>query len=335
MLSRVADSLYWMSRHIERAENIARIVDVNLQLMLDVPAKRAQQLSRNWLPIVSCLGEDEAFLKRYKKADLTNVVEYLVFDREHPNSIVGAICSARENARTVREQITSEMWEQINRVYLWVTAKSARQAYERNQYEFFQTIKQMLQLFQGITDTTSLHSEGWEFIQVGKYLERADKTSRVLDEDFHLLRQAGATQNDHLLQWLAVLRSCSARQTYQRIYESGVQPVKVAELLLLNENSPRSVQFCVYHTDQALRRISGVATGRFSNRAEKISGRLLAELSFSNIDDIYSQGLHRAMDDLQVKLNQIGFAIYETYIHQELPVETVTEQIVAEPQQQQ
>jgi uncharacterized alpha-E superfamily protein len=321
MLSRVSDSLYWMSRYVERVENIARIVDVNLQLQLDVPSRQARALARHWLPIVACLGDEESFRARYKKTDVDSVVEFLVFDREHPNSIAGSLSAARENARTVREQITSEMWEQINRTYLWITSKAARQSFDRNHYEFFQRVQKTLQLFQGITDSVMVRDEGWEFIQIGKYLERADKTTRLLDEDFHLLRPDGASPNDLLLQWLAILRCCNARQTYQRRYEAVVQPARVAELLLFDDHFPRSVKFCVLRVDQALRRMSGVPSGRFSNRGEKLSGRLFAELCFGSIEEIQAIGLHAAMDDLQRKLNDLGSAVLDSCIHLELPPE--------------
>ncbi len=320
MLSRVADGLYWMGRYVERAENVARMVDINLQLMLDVPAQQATLMAKNWLPIVACFNDEEEYRRRFgNKTEVQDVSDFLVFDREHLNSIVGSLCAARENARTIREQITSEMWEELNRSYLWITSKSARQAFERNQYEFFQRVIQTLQLFDGITNSTMVHGEAWDFIQMGKHLERADKTTRVLDEEFHLMRQGGKGAGDNLLQWLAVLRMCSARQTYQRIYGSGVKPKKVAELLLLNPELPRSVLFCIIHVDEALRRISGVAPGRFTNRAEQLSGRFLAELTFSSVDEFYTRGLHKAMDDLQGRFNQIGAEFYSTYIHHVKP----------------
>lgn len=321
MLSRVAESLYWMSRYVERAENIARIVDVNQQLMLDIPSRQAEKISRNWFPIVMALGDDDIYQKSHRKSDASSVVEFLVFEREHLGSIVGCLSAARENARTVREQISSEMWEQLNLTYWWCHGKSARQTYERSPYDFFQRIKTSLQLFQGITDNSMLHGDGWDFIQIGKFLERADKTSRLLDEEFHLLKADMASPNDQLLQWMAVLRSCSARLAYQRVYLSDVKPVKVAELLLLEDSFPRSVDFCLKQADQALRRLSGVASGRYSNLAEKLSGRLLAELSFSSIEDMYALGLHRAMDELQTRLNHLGDAIRLVYIEQSLPQE--------------
>jgi len=310
-----------MGRYVERAENVARIVDVNLQLMFDVPQQQAQQLQKNWLSVAACLGDDEALHKAKRRADCESVVEFLIFDRENSNSIVNCLAAARENARTVREQISTEMWEQINRSHLWCMSKPARQAFERNRYDFFQRIKEISHLFQGITDASMTHGEGWDFIQLGKFLERADKTSRVLDDEYHLLRGKGAPDPR---QWSAVLRSCSARQAYQKKYVAEVTPIKVAELLLLDETFPRSFEFCVYQVDHSLRRLSGAAPGRFSNRAERISGRLFADLAFSTIEDIYSRGLHQAMDGLQVQLNEIGAAVHATYIDVPLPAEPRT-----------
>lgn len=319
MLSRVADSLYWMSRYVERAENVARIFDVNLQLMLDLPSKQAAQLQKNWGPILACLGDEKAFAKRYKKPDIDQVADFLVFDRANPDSIAGSLCAARENARTVREEITEEMWEQLNRAYLWITSKGARQSFDRSHYEFFQRVQKTLQLFQGITDTVMQRGEGWEFIQIGKYLERADKTSRMLDEEFHLLGPTARGSADGLVQWLTVLRCCNARQTYQQLYESVVHRDKVVQLLLLDDSFPRSIRFCVYHVDQALRRMSGIRPGHFSNLAERLSGQLFAEMCFSTVEDYQAVGLHAAMDTLQLKLNNIGSTVLSQCIHQEVP----------------
>jgi len=335
MLSRVSESLYWMSRYAERAENILRFVDVNQQLMLDVPSRQGRELAKNWLPIVDCLGDAELFQERKLKPNAASVTDFLVFDRSHFNSVAGCLAAARENARTIREHLSNEMWEQINRTYLWFMSKSARASFDRNHYEFLQRSKKTLQLFQGITETTMLHGEGYDFIQIGKHLERADKTSRLLDEEYHLLQQGETSPNDVLLQWLAVLRSCSARHIYQRIYARAVEPIKVAELLTLNEALPRSIQFCARQIDTALRRISGVPTGRYSNDAEKLSGRLTAELSFSSIGDICAPGLHQAMDEIQIKLNNIGAAIVDTYIENTQPafVDSLAHSQSTQPQQ--
>lgn len=324
MLSRVADSLYWMGRYLERAENVARIVDVNSQLMLDLPTGESERIQRNWLPVVACLGEDGEFRRRYPKADAGSVIEFLVFDLTHGNSITGSLAAARENARTVREQINPEMWEQVNRTYLWLMSRGARQFFNRNAYDFFQRVKKSLQLFHGITDSAMMHGAGWEFLQMGRHLERADKVSRLLDDEFFLVRDESVPGGGTLTQWQAILRSSNARQTYQRIYASVVDPVKVADLLLLHDEFPRSVEFCVREVDSALRRLSGVAPGRFCNLAEKLSGRLLSDLSFSSIEEIWARGLHDEMDLLQQRLNDLGGAILDVYMHPSTPITAPT-----------
>lgn len=323
MLSRVADSLFWISRYVERAENIARMVDVHQQLMLDLPTERVQKLKRNWLPLAACLGEHLQLKRRSQKGDVRTVTEFLLYDREHSNSILSCLSAARENARTVREQISPEMWEQINRTYLWYRSANSRHMFERNQYEFFQRVIKTLQLFQGITDNTMLHGEGWEFMRAGRFIERADKTSRMLDDKFYLLNKKRSTPSEMLLQYSVVLKCCNAREVYQRKHGAELHPGSVAKLLLLDDSFPRSVRYCVQEIDLALRRISGVPAGCFSNKAEKLCGRLLAELSFSSIEDYQVQGMHQSMDDLQGKLNAIGAAIYHTYIHQEFKLTAI------------
>lgn len=323
MLSRVAESLYWMSRYVERAENLARIVDVNSQAMLDLPYDDSQKLESDWSPILVSLGEDEAYAASGRDIGRMSVTNFLLFEREHPNSIVSCFSAARENARTARPDISGEMWEQINRSYLWFTSEGADAVFQRNHYEFFQQIKEVSQLFQGITDSSMTHGEGWEFIQLGKFIERADKTSRVLDEKYHIVRRADDKGQVETLQWSAVLRSCSARQAYQRAYVAAVKPELVTELLLLSATFPRSVRYCVEEIDRSLRVISGVKRGHFTNPAEKFTGQLLSELCFSEIEDIYAHGLHDAIDHIQLQLNDIGEAIFRTYIDPPLVGEAI------------
>lgn len=335
MLSRVAECLYWMGRYVERAENLARIVDVNSQVMLDLPYEQSQRLEADWSPVLDSLGEDEAYAELGRTVDRMSVTYFLLFAREHPNSIVSCLSAARENARTVRSDISVEMWEQMNRSYLWFTSEDATEIFQRDHYEFFRQIKEVSHLFQGITDSSMQHGEGWEFIQLGKYIERADKTSRVLDEKYHLLRHAGYQGDLETMEWSAVLRSCSARQAYQRVYVAAVKPQAVAELLLLNAVFPRSVRFCVGEIDRSLRVISGVKRGHFSNLAEKLVGQLLAELCFSEIEDVYAHGLHEAVDRIQLQLNQIGEAIFQTYIDPGLVTEEIVQHLTNDRRQTQ
>ncbi|MDZ4742478.1 MAG: alpha-E domain-containing protein [Verrucomicrobiota bacterium] len=314
MLSRVAECLFWMSRYVERTEEIARFVEVNTQLMLDIPPAQSQPISLDWLPLVECLGEKANFKKLQYDSDQTGVTEFLVFSRENANSIVSCVAAARENTRTVREQISEEMWEEMNRFYLWLISKQSRQLFERNPYGFFREIVRFSNGFRGVTDSTIDHGDGWEFIQIGRYIERADKTSRVIDDKFHLLTQKNKDAGRMIVQWNAILRNRSASQAYQRRYKAEVVAQRVAELLLLSNSFPRSVLHCVRRVDWALRRLSGAGEWGFLNRPEKVSGRLMAELSFSEVDDIFAKGLHQVVDGIQSSLNEVGAGLYESYI---------------------
>src|ERR1041385_3042096 len=214
MLSRVADSIYWMSRYVERAENVARFVDVNLQLMLDAPSGEDQQ----WEPLVNTTGDHEDFKKRYGKATQRNVLQFLSFDPENPNSILSCIRAARENARTIREIISSEMWLQLNKFYLMVTAAAADSTDQANPHEFFTEVKNANHLFNGIAAATMTHGEPWHFFHMARMLERAAKTSRILDVKYFILlrsvQDVGTPFDD--IQWAAVLRSASAFEMYRK-----------------------------------------------------------------------------------------------------------------------
>ena len=315
MLSRVADSLYWMSRYVERAENIARILDVNLQLMLDMPKLDAAGQEALWLPVLRSTGDgNDDFEDHHKAATSEAVIEFLTLSPKNPNSILNCLTNARENARHVREQISLEMWEEINRTYLSLKGLTAKKIARSGAYDFYNQIKNASALFQGITDGTMTHGEDWDFIQVGKYLERADMTTRILDaHDEIFINTPAKSHTGGTLQWSAILRSCSAHDAYRKFYVAQVDPDKVVEFLILNEFFPRSIRSCVQAMDDALRRVSG---GReaYKNHAEKLAGRLVADLNFSALEDIKTVGMHRYMDETQVKLNAIGEAIYQTYL---------------------
>src|ERR1044071_2229871 len=215
MLSRVADSIYWMGRYVERAENVARFIDVNLQLMLD---SSLGQIEQQWRPLVSTTGDNEDFEKRYREATQRNVIRFLTFDAENPNSILSCIRAARENARSVREIISSEMWLQLNKFYLMVTSAAEDPHGLDSPAQFFDEVKLASHLFTGITDATMTHGEAWHFSRLARKLERADKTSRILDVKYFILlrtvEEVGTPFDD--IQWAAVLRSASAFEMYRK-----------------------------------------------------------------------------------------------------------------------
>ena len=338
MLSRVANSLYWMARYIERAENIARIVDVNLQLLLDVRQLNEERLASYWQPIVQATGDEEEFFKLYPRATGATVTEFLVFAMSNPNSLVQCVCLARENARMVRDQITLELWEELNRIYLFVRSPRAREVWQRDASDFFHEIKASSLHIIGIINATLVHNEGWWFVQAGQFLERADMTTRILDVRHQSLPTTGLPQRitpDQTLEWSAVLRSCSAWDAYKTLYAADVHPLEVAEFLLLSDIFPRSVRFCVNELNRALRSISGVLEGRFTNDAEKLTGRFLAELQFCSIEEIFQVGLHRYLDDVQMKLNNVGGELFRAYIFQPFDGDDNARMVQQEEQQQQ
>jgi uncharacterized alpha-E superfamily protein len=310
MLSRVADSIYWMSRYVERAENVARFVDVNLQLMMDCPDDGGQQ----WEPLVLISGDHADFAKRYGAATYDNVLKFLAFDHENPNSIVSCLRSARHNARSVREIISSEMWLQLNKFYLAVNSVAERGLALDELHGFFDEVKSSSHLFNGIADATMTHGEGWHFGRLGKHLERADKTSRILDVKYFILLRSvtdvGTAWDD--IQWAAVLRSTSSFEMYRKDH-GRITPKGVVDYLLLNRYFPRAVNHCLIRMRESLHCISGTTVGSFKNSAEKRIGQLCSELSYTSVDEIIASGLHEYIDALQVKMNQVGVDIHETF----------------------
>jgi uncharacterized alpha-E superfamily protein len=313
MLSRVADSLYWMSRYIERAENDARILDVNLQLLLDLGGET--DALQHWAPVIASLEETEFFNALYQKADEHSVIEFLSLRKKNPNSILSCLTLARENARTTREQISSEMWEQINRLYLFVQSENARRMLVASPHEFFKRVVTGSHLFQGITDATMTHGEGWDFIRIGALLERADYTSRILDVKYHILLPSGESVGGNIdtIQWMAVLKSCSALEAYCKLYVSQVAPWKVAEFLITHHEFPRSIRYCIDSLDAVLHRISGVDENLYANEAERLSGRLRSDVDFVTIGEIFKFGLHEYLEAIQKRLVEVSDAMYATY----------------------
>ncbi|MEP6809411.1 MAG: alpha-E domain-containing protein [Chthoniobacterales bacterium] len=315
MLSRVADSLFWMSRYIERAENNARIADVNLQLLLDLANQLEFDPQQQWLPIISSLEENELFASLYAHPNERAAIDFVSLQKKNPNSIYSCLAEARENARTTREQISSEMWEQVNRLYLFVKSDAARKLLRSSPYQFFQRIIAGSHLFQGITHATNTHGEGFHFMRIGRLIERADCTSRLLDVKYHILLPTGERVGGNVdtIQWMSVLKSCSALEAYRKAYVDQVAPWKVAEFLITHSGFPRSIRFCVDFLDEALHCISGSDEARYANEAERLSGRLRSDLDYVNIGEIFKIGLHEYLTSIQKRLVEINKATYDTY----------------------
>jgi uncharacterized alpha-E superfamily protein len=310
MLSRVADSIYWMSRYIERAENVARFVDVNLNLMLDLPGGSAQQ----WQPLVDITGDTEIFAVRYGDATQRTIIQFLTFDPDNVNSVLSCLRAARENARSVREIISSEMWEQVNQAYLMINEAAASRGDITDPQELFASVKMASQMFAGVTDATMTHGEGWHFCRLGRKLERADKTSRILDVKYFLLlptaHDVGTTVD--VVQWAAVLRSASAFEMYRKRH-GRIAPSRIVEFLLLDREFPRAIHYCLIAARESVHAISGTPEGMFRSPVEQLLGLLCSELAYAQLDDIIASGLHEYLDELQTKMNRVGNDIHETF----------------------
>ncbi len=245
MLSRVADSLYWMSRYLERAEHTARVMGVHLNLMLE--HDQGSDGSR-WPRVLAALGSREKI-----KGDDFSVAQAYALDQ-----IVASIAAARENARQVREQISSEMWEEINRLFHESKRIGTPQLFRAQPFDLVSAVTQSSHLFYGITDSTMLHGEGWQFIQAGRFIERVQHTARLIDSHFNEFYRAGAepaSASEHM-EWIGLLRSCTAFEAYCKVYTADLRPERVAEFLLLNAEFPHSVRFGVDRLGQSLEAVN-------------------------------------------------------------------------------
>jgi uncharacterized alpha-E superfamily protein len=319
MLSRVANSIYWMARYVERAENLARFIEVTLNVILDQPDTSGQQ----WRPLILATGDEDKFLERYSEPTAQNVIEFLTFDLNYENSIISCLTLARENARTIREAISSEAWEQINQFYHWLKQPQVQPMSLDQLTEFYLQARMHSHLFSGILDASMLHGEGWHFANLGRLLERADKTSRILDVKYFTLlpdiQDVGTTIDD--LQWSAVLRSVSGFEVYRKRHRTVTVP-RIVEFLILEREFPRAIRFCLEGAYQSLRAITGSAEGAFQNPAEQRLGHLRSTLAYTDVKQIISRGLHEFVDDLQVKINEIDEAIFETFFALRSPTQS-------------
>jgi uncharacterized alpha-E superfamily protein len=309
MLSRVADSLYWMSRYLERAEHTARLIDVHLNHVLDqsvvADSRRQQLLASLYVP-----APEQGINDDYDLATL------LTFDRTRTNTIEGCIAAARENARQVREQISTEMWEQLNQLYLYLNQTKMDQIWADQPHDFYQAVKMGSHLFQGITDSTMNHGQGWQFIQLGRFIERASTIARLLDVEWQALpaETNPATVAANHLALLALLKSCTAFEAYSKVYTANLQPRPVAEFLLLNPEFPHSISFAIRMIQEALNGIANSTDHQKGTRVYRLAGRLRAAFEYGQIDEIVSDGFSVYLANVQAQCRQIHDAIYQLFI---------------------
>lgn len=310
MLSRVANSVYWLSRYVERAENVARFIDVNYNLTLG----ETDTLANQWAPLVYTTGDQIPYEERYGEPTQENVLKFLSFDEQNPNSIITCVSLARENARTIREIIPTVVWEQLNQFYFMVRSAAGNPSVLDQPQEFCERVRLASHLLVGATDATMSHGEGWHFSRAGRLIERADKTSRIVDVQYYILlpdaRDVGSALD--VVRWSALLRSASALAMYRRQY-GKITPSRVADFLILDTQFPRAMHFCLRKAQESLRYITGSTPGTFQNLAEQRMGLLCSNMDYTSIDDIIELGLHQYIDDFQQQLNQVGKAILDVF----------------------
>jgi len=310
MLSRIADSLFWLARYMERAEDTARILDVNYHMLLE---ESRQPYRLRWEPLIVMAGEEQRFKQRYSEADATTVFEFLAFRADNPSSISQCIAKARENARTIRDYISREMWEDINGLYLALN-RFGPQEVRAGPHRFCNLVKFGSHRFHGVTDATLPRDEGWQFLRVGSFLERAEMTARLVDVQYQNLlvtrTDLGAPDNH---QWMAVLKSVGAYEAYHRQYHSPIEPERVADMLILHALHPRSIRFSMTEVQAGLRAVSGTGPGSYANEAERLTGKVLEGLRYDKIEEIFKRGLHAYLHEVLRSCRLIGEDIARTY----------------------
>jgi uncharacterized alpha-E superfamily protein len=292
MLSRTANDLYWMSRHMERAENTARMLDVAYRMSL-LPYRvmaPGEKWAEPWaLPLITT-GIATSYYQRYTELSPENVLHFMVLDASNPSSIYSSLQTARENARAQRGAVTIEMWESLNETWLQMRAKTFADITERSISEFFDWVKNSSHLFRGITFGTMIRDEGYHFIRLGTFLERADNTARILDVKYHTLlpsvQDVGGAVDYY--QWSALLRSLSAFSSYRQIYRDVITPLRVAELLILRDDVPRSLHACMNAIYEILQELCGEAR----LEPERLAGEIHAQLHYGKTERIFQVGLH-------------------------------------------
>jgi len=314
MIARVAEHCFWLARYLERAENAARILEVNHTLLLDFHVPFEQQ----WRPLLIISGIHEYT----PEATADNVQEFMTWDRDNPFSIASSLYWARENARIIREVISGEMWERMNFYHLWMQNGAARHAYDAGRVDFYAQVRRINQLLHGICDSTMSHGEAWAFFQLGTHLERASQMARIMDVKYHMLlprlEDVGTpADNAH---WLAILMSCSGYEPFHKKTRAlPIDPATaVAEFLIFDESFPRSIHRCLWECETAAAAVAGNPVGRESTEAELRIAKLVAWLDARTVQDVIREGLHESLTHIVDEVQEIGNAIHRTFFAAEV-----------------
>jgi uncharacterized alpha-E superfamily protein len=307
LLSRVADALYWIGRYLERAEHATRVIDVRLDLGLD---RRAEGTGWDFGRLYESLQYDPPDDMPFSPAAL---IDTTIFDPANRQSILAWVTVARENARQVREEISSEMWEQINGLYLRLEDVRIEGTWPSRPHYLARFIIEGIHLFQGITDATMGHGEGWQYLRVGRFLERADATAALLDLYYRNPEHTNAAVINHG-EWAGLLRSCASLEAYCRVYTAELRPDRIAEFLLLNPVGPRSIRFAAAEVESSLQTIGEHVSRRSAERAERLAGRLHASLDYGQVDEILADNPHVYLEGISRQCAQIHAAFHQSYI---------------------
>jgi uncharacterized alpha-E superfamily protein len=310
MLSRTADHLYWMGRYIERAENLARMLEVNQSMALLPQSQETEEQA--WIASLTIFGFKELYQAKYESASAIDVLFYIVLDRDNPASIYNCLRAARENARAVRGTLTSEIWETINSTWLEMRVMGAHSIGELDTGTFFEWVKHRAHLARGVISGTMLHDLAWHFTWLGTHLERADSTARILDVKYHLLLPRGERAGGVIdyYQWSALLHSVSAFEIYRRVYRDLITPRRVAELLVLREDMPRSLLCCMSQVHSHLVAVANAQSAETVRRA----GELQASLHYGRIEDIFSLGLHEYLTRFVDRVRDLGERVAQDFL---------------------
>jgi uncharacterized alpha-E superfamily protein len=309
MLSRVGDRIYWMSRFMERAENLARILGVTSNVVLCSTPETQEQ---NLFAPLTITGTTRAYFERHDRVTLPDLIDFMGLDTENPSSIYTCLKLARDNAHAVRWQITSEMWETLNATWIEMDSFDRSRVTGPDATRFFDWVKERSHLFRGVTYGTIMRGEAFNFSRLGTFIERADDTARILDVKYHILlpriEDVGGARDYY--QWAALLRSVSSFETYRTIYRDQIYPINVAELLILDRRMPRSLAACLEEIDHAL----SLVDGQNDHAVKRLSGELQARLVHGDIEEIFRGGLHEYLTEFLQDVNELGYRIQRAYL---------------------
>lgn len=309
LLSRYADAAFWMARYMERAENLARILDVNETFVRDAEG------GQNWQSILRLNDDEDRFLADYGETTGRNVLEFYVLDRDNPTSITSAIAMARENARTLRPLISTEMWSQLNVFHNWLRSLSPSDLTLPTVSRLCSQVKEACQTHAGIIEGTFYRDQGWYFYHLGKYLERADQTTRLLDIKYHILLPSAAAVGTpvDVAQWNALLRSVAGYHAFRRMQPHGLRPAHIVGFLLFDKEFPRSVSNCLLLVNDLLTRLKSRYHLRGGNKAMEQLDDLLAVLANQTSESIIASGLHEFLDWVQIRLGEVTADISDDF----------------------